>query len=256
MEANRHQQPYNYSIHYRTWHDESDAHAALMARVHREQLGPFLPECRGTPILEIGCGMGFALLALQGLGYTNARGIDRDAAQVQNCRRRNLPVELVTDAVPYLASLPSAFDLVLLLDVLEHVPCSEQISFMRAVAKSLTPTGRAVLTVPNATSPVASRWRYIDYTHHSSFTEHSLRFVLKNAGFGHIHIPADARRRRPPLRLWRRDGRDALRRWLVRLLWRQVLLAEFGTFERVDEMPTGLNIFAVAHNADLQPANE
>ena len=43
-------------------------------------------------------------------------------------------------------------------------------------------------TVPNANSALASRWRYVCWTHCTSFTEHSLDFLLYNSGFREIEI--------------------------------------------------------------------
>jgi hypothetical protein len=50
-------------------------------------------------------------------------------------------------------------------------------------AMALEPGGCLICQVPNASSGIASRWRYGDWTHHCSFSETSLDFVLYNAGF-------------------------------------------------------------------------
>jgi SAM-dependent methyltransferase len=74
----------------------------------------------------------------------------------------------------------------------EHVPKEFHLDLLRSIHQSLEPEGRLILTVPNANSSLAARWRYIDWTHETSFTEHSLDFVLSNAGFQKITIqPAE-----------------------------------------------------------------
>lgn len=241
---------FDYSLHYRTWHDESPEHVALMTRFHRDQLGPFLPPRGSGAVLDIGCGMGFALLTLRELGFDNLYGIDSDPEQVKICQRFGLAVEQVADSVSYLESRPKQFRLVLLLDVLEHVPVAEQIRFMRAVYQALEPGGRVILQVPNAASIMAPWQRYIDFTHHCSFTPISLRFVLRNAGFEDIRIPGQGPLHRPPLRLWKRWARTGLRRWLVRYLWRQVLTVEIGHWARIDDIPAELDMRAVAVKAE------
>ncbi len=243
---------FDYSSFYREHHDESESHAAAHAAHIRSFLGPFLPPPGAGAVLDIGCGIGCALVALRSWGFTNVQGIDINREQVESCKRRGLSVELVEDSTLFLLKHASEYELILMLDVLEHVPVSEQIRLMRAVCSALKPGGRVILTVPNASSLVATRWRYGDFTHCSTFTEHSLRFVLKNAAFENIQIPGQGPLRRPPLRLWRGSSRAAFTRWLVRYLWRLVLTIEVGGFERIEDISVDLNLIATA----LRPAQQ
>jgi len=245
MPRQRLEREYDYSLHYRNWHDESDVHASQMCESYRNLLGAHLPQPQGKSLLDIGCGMGFALRTMREYGFDHVQGIDVSPEQIDACKRLGEPGELVEDACEYLSSCHREFDVVLLLDVLEHVPTSGQIELMRAVAAVLAPGGRAILTVPNASSPLASRQRYIDFTHYSAFTEYSLRFVLVNAGFSRIEVPGQGPRERPPLRFWRRSFRPAFRRWVVRMLWRQILIAEAND-PSVDSICIELNLFCVA----------
>ena len=144
---------------------------------------------------------------------------------------------------------PAAYDVITMLDVLEHVPVERQIPCLRAVLAALRPEGRIILQVPNANAIGASRWRYIDFTHFSSFTEHSVSFVLANAGFSRITVPVPPDPR-PSWRLWRREARNhffpLLRRWVVRQAWRQVCKAEYGIGADIKKMPLDLNLMAIA----------
>jgi len=237
---------YDYSIYYRAWHDESDAHAASMGEFYRGLLQRYLPDPQGRALLDIGCGMGFALRAMRQYGFDRVLGVDVSPEQIAACKRLGEPGELVDDTRVFLSACRLKFDVVLLLDVLEHVPKVEQIELLAAVYDVLSPGGRILLTVPNATSPLAARWFHNDYTHHSSFTEHSLRFVLANAGFSQIEIPGQGPLRHPPVRFWRRSFWRGFSRWLVHFCWRQVLIAELG-LPSVDFICTELNLFCVAY---------
>ncbi len=239
---------YDYSLHYRTWHDESEEHTRRTIDFHRLQLAPYLPPPTTSAALDVGCGMGFAMMTLHQLGFRDVKGIDVDPQQVDSCRRRGLAVERVEDAHAYLSRQERAFDLILMLDFLEHVPVDEHVALMRAARFALTDQGRVILTVPNASSVISARWRYIDHTHYTSFTEHSLRFVLLNAGYEHVLLPKEPWPSRPPLRLWKASSRVWFRKWLVRYLWRQVLKAEVIDTPDVDEISLSLNLFAVAWN--------
>ena len=111
-----------------------------------------------------------------------------DEQQVRSCQEKKLNVSLVQDTITYLNNGLSKYDIITAFDVLEHIPSSEQIIFLKAINNALSPGGLVILTVPNANSVLASRNRYIDYTHHVLFTEVSLDFVLYNAGFKEINI--------------------------------------------------------------------
>ena len=132
--------------------------------------------------------------------------------------------------------------------MLEHVPVAAQIELLRTIRGALRPGGRLILTVPNANSPLASRWRYIDFTHHVSFTEHSLSFVLRNASFGAIKMDNSKGLGAFPRRWWERNQRDAVRKWLVRWAWLQVFKAELHPTENFADICFELNLKAVAFN--------
>ena len=235
----------DYSIHYGRFHSDTEDHAADMAKAMKDLLKPHLPDNRDAPILDIGCGYGFALRGLRDLGYKRLLGIETSPQQAKRCRDAGFEVAVVEDTVKWLQDHEKQFAFVVLLDVLEHIPVNSQIQFARAVYGVFQSAGKLIVTVPNANSILAPRWRYIDYTHHSSFTEHSLYFVLKNAGFDNIWIDSSKGIGRFPLRLWRRSGWERLRKWLVRWMWLQVIKAEIP-WERIDEICFELNLKAVA----------
>ncbi len=135
----------------------------------------------------------------------------------------------------------------LLLDVLEHIPVDFQIDFARTAREALRPEGKLLLTVPNAKARLAGRGLLNDYTHHSSFTEHSLYFVLKNAGFDRLEMDNSKGLGRLSKRLWRRESRNALRKWLIRWWWLQVFKAEIP-WEKIDDISFELNLKAIATN--------
>lgn len=235
---------YDYSLHYRFWHDNSSKHAEEMRNWNLNLLGPLIDDSRGIA-LDIGCGMGFTMMTLSEMGFAEVVGIDRDKSQIAEAKQRGARVFQTLNTVEWLTASKQRFDLITMLDVLEHIPVDEQLAHLRAVKTALSPSGMLIVTVPNANSPIASRYRYIDFTHHTSFTEHSLRFVLLNAGFTRVDlVPEDPLSKRPPLKLWRPDRRVGARRWLVRAIWRQVLLGMLGEEGRV--IPIEPNLVAVA----------
>lgn len=239
---------YDYSIYYRRFHDDSEAHAKTMADWLWIYLKEELPEDRSCPVLDVGCGFGFALRALRAAGFSDVQGIEVSMHQAEIARRAGFEVAVVSDTIDYLREHRGRFGLVLLLDVLEHIPVPIQIDLVRAIREALRPGGRLIVTVPNANSPLAARWRYNDYTHSSSFTEHSLFFVLSNAGFGEISMDNQKGLGAFPSSCWKRKQRDALRKWLVRFAWLQVFKAELHSTENLNEVCFELNLKATAIN--------
>jgi SAM-dependent methyltransferase len=235
----------DYTRHYRKWHDDSETHCDAMCRHFQSLLDPYLPESKDSRILDVGCGTGFALQALREIGYHNLEGIDSDKGQAAAARRRGLAVN-VGDALKYLQTRSGRFDLILCLDVIEHVPVENQLTFVAALLEGLADGASLICTVPNANSSLASRWRYIDWTHTSSFTEHSLDFLLFNAGFRNIRIlPGEVDR---SVRLPWLPHRASLG-YLVwrsfRFLRRLEMMAEFGS-KQGRSIPLSLNLMAIA----------
>ena len=151
-------------------------------------LHPYMNVSTESKILDIGCGFGFALLALKEMGFNNIEGLEVSQEQADVCIKHGLKVAVDNDSIEWLLKRENEFDVVILFDVLEHVPVDKQIDFVRAIYFALKSGGKILVQVPNANSILSSRWRYIDYTHFSSFSENSLYFVLKNAGFENINI--------------------------------------------------------------------
>jgi len=236
---------FGYHLHYRRWHDDSPEHLARMQTHFGGLLGPHLPVDREVPVLDVGCGMGFALEALRARGFTNLSGVERDFHQAEAARSRGFTVECLTDTTAWLRERPERYGLVLLLDVLEHVPRAEQFAFLTALHGALRPGGRLICSVPNANSTFGMRQRYLDWTHEAGYNEYSLEFVLRGGGFRQLQILADDGPAKPLpwLPLWRR------RWWYVRggfrLIRRLQLMAEIGPQEGRAAI-LSLNLLAVA----------
>ena len=237
---------YDYSIYYRNWHDDSPEHLKHEAYVKANQIRDHLKLPTESRILDVGCGFGFALGGLRLLGFHNISGVEQSVQQAEVCRRAGFEVDVTDDTIGWLQTRPASYDAILLFDVLEHVPVRIQIDFVRGIHKALKPGGKLILTVPNANSILASRWLYNDYTHHSSFTEHSLAFVLKNAGFQQIWLDnSKGIGRFPRWALRRKRYWNLIRKWLIRWCWLQVFKAEHA-FEPVDNICFELNLTATA----------
>lgn len=240
----------DYTRYYAKFHTDTPEHLAVMRRYYQQLLGAYLPADKTVSVLDLGCGMGFALQTLRELGYTALLGVDIDEGQVAAARRRDLPVELVTDSRGWLEARTDSFDLILATDVIEHLPAVEQLALVRALCRALRSGGQLLCTVPNASAALASHWRYNDWTHHGSFTTHSLDFLLFNGGFAAIQVLA-ADTNPSPRWWWCRPNR-AWCYWLAfhffRRFRRLELMTELGPATG-RAVPLSLNLLGIAQKA-------
>ena len=151
------------------------------------------------------------LFFLKNIGYLNIEGVDISSEQV-DLSRNILTSESIyeSDAIPFLESRSNSFDLILGLDIIEHLQKDECFQFLDAAFQALKPGGRLVLQTPNAASPWGSEYRYGDFTHELGFTPDSLKGVLSVVGFQGIEI----REMRPVLI----NLKSAIRLFLWRLI--------------------------------------
>ncbi|HEX8994204.1 MAG TPA: class I SAM-dependent methyltransferase, partial [Candidatus Paceibacterota bacterium] len=131
-----------YDIMYQTERDH------WWYRVRRELVSRLLGQIQkkrgGTPlhILDVGCGTGLLMQEMQQFGQIE--GVDMSERAVAYCRERNLnPVVGSADSLPF---PDGSFDVVVMLDVLEHL--EDDSIGAREIYRILKPGGIAIVTVP------------------------------------------------------------------------------------------------------------
>jgi SAM-dependent methyltransferase len=238
----------DYGLQYGLFHEDSINYFESRVAIEYSRLETFLPKERKGEALDIGCGRGYTLGALVKSGYQQSSGIDIDQSQITYAKNKCLKAERIDSIQTYLSTRQSKYNLITMLDVLEHIPPDQQISVISSIYSALTPGGRLIVQVPNANSILASRWRYNDCTHVCSFTEQSIHPILISGGFGSATIPPTGNSiPRPsinPKNIFKRQNRLQFLRWTVRHLWRLVILAEIG--DTAMKIPLGLNLIAIA----------
>jgi SAM-dependent methyltransferase len=185
----------------------------------------WLPRDRDANVADLGCGAGRVLYLLSKKGYRNLTGVDGSASQTAIARQVVESVETM-DALCWLRDRAAALDLVLAIDLLEHLNKDEGLEFIDLCASCLRPGGRLILQTPNAASPFFGAVRYGDYTHEQSFTPASLAALLTRAGLAGV----EAREAGPVP--WRYSTRSTVRYgcWrIVRLALALVNLIETGS---------------------------
>jgi SAM-dependent methyltransferase len=167
-------------------------------------------------ILEVGCGCGCLMLALREQGYTNCQGIDGDEALVRHGRE-----VLGTDLAmghwrSFLEESEATYDVIIALDVLEHLPREELLPTLKISGKRLAPGGRLILQTPNALCPFALPTLYGDLTHQFLMAPRTLEYLLRLAGFA------------GPITIHETRPAGALKRGLFRLVHRLLVKPVVG----------------------------
>ncbi len=151
------------------------------ALVHNYQIE--FPPDRQAPLLDVGIGRGEMLSLWQKLGYTSGYGVDISPSTVEFCQKLGLTCELIEDTVKFLQSKVSAYSLITLIDVLEHIPKENLPGFLTALHDALDEDGKLIIQVPNMQAPESYLHRYNDLTHEVGFCEHSLQQILQATKF-------------------------------------------------------------------------
>lgn len=126
-------------------------------------------------------------------GYKSIRGIDRSPAQVAQARK--LGIECISqgdfsDALKI--TPPNSEDIVICIDLLEHLTKDDVLKLNDEVFRVLRPGGKYIIHVPNGASPFSGNVVYGDITHQIAFTDISIRQLLNVSGFKEVNCYEDA----------------------------------------------------------------
>lgn len=145
---------------------------------------PHIPQDNNCKILEIGCGYGrYTHLLTHTLGYENTVGIDISEEQIEFAKNNyQLTKVFKADALEFLEAGQEKYDIVILMDVLEHLELDYAIRLLKKIKQCLNQYGKLIIQVPNGLSPLKPIF-YGDVTHIRAFSSNSMTQILRMAGF-------------------------------------------------------------------------
>ncbi|MEI9850401.1 MAG: class I SAM-dependent methyltransferase [Sphingomonas sp.] len=220
-------------------------------RARRDILADYLARWGGLPgdarILEIGCGTGHNLPMLAAFGRVDAIEID-DAARAVASERLGRPIG--SAPLPELSGVaPASYDLVAVLDVIEHV--EDDVAALKAIAGVLKPGGKVLITVP------AHQWMWSAHdvvNHHKRrYSKATLKDALAAAGLGwrklgyfnSLLFPAAVAARFAGRLTGKDDSDDSPPPGPVNAIFERVFSIERHLVGRVP-LPPGLSLIALA----------
>jgi SAM-dependent methyltransferase len=197
-------------------------------------------------VLEVGCGTGHNLAMLGKFGELDASELDSSARALSTKR---LGREVKEAKLPDLSMFKrNSYDLIALLDVLEHVP--DDLGSLRAIHRRLKPGGALLLTVP------ANPWMWSahDAAHHHfrRYTSKQLEELFLRSGlevellsyFNTLLYPLVAAARIVGKLLRRESSDDKLPGNAVNTVLNKIFGLEAAMLGRVP-MPFGVSLVAV-----------
>ncbi|MGA9754312.1 MAG: class I SAM-dependent methyltransferase [Desulfobaccales bacterium] len=153
------------------------------AAATRGRLRGWLPEDRGTPILDMGCGPGNFLYLLEQQGYSDIVGVDLSPKKIHLAQQWCPQAKVIQgDVRDTLIENPGHFGLITGFDLIEHFQKEEILPFLTLVVQALKAGGRVIFQTPNAGSPWAGALAYGDFSHEWFFTPVSLATLLDQVG--------------------------------------------------------------------------
>jgi trans-aconitate methyltransferase len=134
------------TFYNRFWSGKTHAHALDLERVaavlgFMRAIGDF----RELRICDLGCGAGWSTNLLSAFGRTT--GVD--LSDVTAARERYPGCEFETADILEWSPPTAEFDVVISMEVLEHIPYARQADYLQVAKKALKPTGLLILTTPN-----------------------------------------------------------------------------------------------------------
>lgn len=192
------------------------------ARFFDHLFKPILDVAKPEEILEVGCGSGHFLYWAVERGFKSVSGFDLSREQVEVACVLGLPAE-VASFQDYLNGRSEAFDLIVALDIIEHLTRDEVFSLLDLCHAALRPGGLIFLTTPNGAAFRPGPVMHGDLTHETIFSPQTISLALRLSGYESIQV----REISPPPTSVRSRVRRAL--WRVLRLWPMLIdLIETG----------------------------
>jgi SAM-dependent methyltransferase len=164
-------------------YEEGRQERSLQARRILEVVQKLQPKGR---LLDIGAGSGILVEQAIEMGY-RAEGIEPSGWLHQMALQRNLPVHLGTFPHP---ATSGPFDVITLIDVIEHVP--NPVELLRNIADSLSSGGTAIVVTPDVGSVAAHipgwKWWHFRVAHIGYFNRRTLFSAIDRAGLRPVSV--------------------------------------------------------------------
>jgi 2-polyprenyl-3-methyl-5-hydroxy-6-metoxy-1,4-benzoquinol methylase len=161
---------------------------SLFYQFYKRNYLKYIPAEKKVSILVISCGPGYFVNLLAKEGYSNVLGIDSDPEKVKYAKGRNLNCT-TEDAFLFLERNKEQFDVIFCEQEINHLAKEELLMFFKLCWNSLRQNGTLIVHSLNGANPITGAEALAqNFDHYNTFTEYSLRQVLKYSNFDEIKV--------------------------------------------------------------------
>jgi 2-polyprenyl-3-methyl-5-hydroxy-6-metoxy-1,4-benzoquinol methylase len=177
----------NYHSTHEVSRSGKDVLTSKTFNLYNGRYGKFIPAKLDSHILDLGCGSGRLLRWLELKGYKNLIGVEASEEQIKIAKKLTRAEIIHSDILEFKINA-FEYDLILLIDVLEHLDKEAAVQILENLRNGLKQNGSILIQVPNNASPFGIKIQNSDITHLTAYTESSLRQVLGISGFNQVKI--------------------------------------------------------------------
>lgn len=143
-----------------------------------------------SQVLEVGFGNGSfaAWVRARRSGYV---GTEANASLVDLARSVNIEAHYATLDLDVIAA-GRRFDLIVMFDVLEHLPKNDILHILRAAARCLSTVGVIILRVPSGDSPFSGMYMHGDITHKTCLGSMAIHQIAGKSRLRVVQVRSDA----------------------------------------------------------------
>ncbi len=161
---------------------------ARQARNYQKKFGPVIDNCQKNSALDIGCASGMLAAWLKTKGFTDVAGVDLNERLIEIAAQNVEGKFVAGDAGVYLRNCNKKFDVIFMLNIVEHIERTELCDFMKLIAGALASDGFVIVRCPNMSNLAAAGHLADDLTHCTGLTEQSLTQLADIAGFAGVQM--------------------------------------------------------------------
>jgi cyclopropane fatty-acyl-phospholipid synthase-like methyltransferase len=148
----------------------------------------YFPSDKSSRILAISCGPGYMVDLLNKNGYKNVIGIDSIKEKITPALERKLNC-ISVDSYDYLVENTDPFDVIFCEQEINHLTKDEIILYFDLFRKNLKQGGCLIIHSLNGANPIVGAENLaLNFDHYNTFTENSLKDILKYSKFTDIKV--------------------------------------------------------------------
>ena len=161
---------------------------AKFGKFYKRNYFRYMPVDKNIRTLVVSCGAGYFVELIRKEGYKNVLGIDSDPVKVELATKHGLNCK-VDNAFPFLRNNQDPFDLIFAEQEINHLTKDEIFIFLALCRENLKEGGTLFIHSLNGANPITGAEALAqNFNHFNTFTEYSLRQVLKHAKFEGIKV--------------------------------------------------------------------